>query len=1052
MRICTFCCIFAPIFRIYVRMKSKHLYIYCAKKYLLVLFMLLGVKGLMIAQDNVPALSVPYTMGFEKGDSAKLALWHLNDGANPARCKEQWEVGTAVKSEGKRSLYISYDGGETCAFDTVWNTSYAYFDFTIPSGQYELSFDWRCLGGDESFLCAGIGIAKQMTSMDCNYERADFPDYIQNFAEPEYRVMRGSSRWQHASVNFASNGVRIYRLYFAWRNKNRDAKLANPISACVDNIQITTRNCAKPANLAAEVVGDSVLVTWTGTSAQYCLEYRRYGRERWSVQTGIRDEQFVIEGLDEGAYDIRVRGVCNDVDTSAYTYRTSFGVYYPDRHCINYVDLHGEDVEATFGNFKDPYLNTGVYDTAYTEDPKYQRHVINWDPDEYDPRTNGRLKIVPDDEVASVRLGNWNVGAEGESLSFHYVVDGENASILLLKYAVVLEDPGHGDADQPHFNLEILDQYGGLIDYTCGSADFYADSQRPGWNIAGGVTWKDWTTIGLNLAEYDGERLTVRLTTRDCNWSGHFGYAYFTMGCAAAKIVSTSCGDDAQMSIAAPNGFAYEWFDKDNNPVPASMMSPDGQTLLIAPSDTTTYRCHLTYLEEKSCGFDLYSSCLPRYPISDFDWKYEPSNCQNRVRFNNKSHIMTRFNDVVEYHHDWSCDEFEWNFSNGQVGSERNPVVIFPNEGGTFPVTLAASIAEGRCVDDTTIYITIPAIGDKEVHVDTTICEGGYIVFGPQFAGEEREYVNVWKTKAGCDSTVYLNLHLSPQSTMQLPDTTICAEVPLTIDGQTYKSKESGKFYRFYKNQYGCDSTLWCNVTVLDSILPVVTVREMTDAPNSGAIFIQGEGFDYYTVNGGAPQTADSITGLNGGSFVLEFFNDFGCSVYREASVSVCMPGWVYQRWGDVLSLKNAEALGVDPETHQFENYQWFKNNDTIPGANLSYLYVDEGLDPNAFYHLEMTRVGSGEKVVTCPFRPTAVAEQAVVYVYPSPVRSGGTLTIKVNAEANAKIVDMFGNVVLTQALSEGENSLTINAQAGVYVVQVVIGGETRVCRISVID
>ena len=185
---------------------------------------------------------------------------------------------------------------------------------------------------------------------------------------------------------------------------------------------------------------------------------------------------------------------------------------------------------------------------------------------------------------------------------------------------------------------------------------------------------------------------------------------------------------------------------------------------------------------------------------------------------------------------------------------------------------------------------------------------------------------------------------------------------------------------------------------------------------------------------------------------MLEFFNDFGCSVYREASVSVCMPGWVYQRWGDVLSLKNAEALGVDPETHQFENYQWFKNNDTIPGANLSYLYVDEGLDPNAFYHLEMTRVGSGEKVVTCPFRPTAVAEQAVVYVYPSPVRSGGTLTIKVNAEANAKIVDMFGNVVLTQSLSEGENSLTIDAQAGVYVVQVVIGGETRVCRISVID
>lgn len=1002
--------------------------------------------------QNPVQISVPYSMGFELEDSAKLSQWRLNDGADLSICKERWVIGTAVKTEGKRSLYISYDEGATCTFDTVWNTSYAYFDFTIPSGQYELSFDWRCLGGDETYMCAAVGIAKQMTSMDCNYERAEFPDYIQSFAESGYRVMRGCSRWQHVSVPFASNGTRVYRLYFAWRNKNRDSKLPNPVSACVDNIQITTRNCAKPANLEAEVVGDSVVVTWTGTSAQYCIEYRRYGREKWSVQTGIRDERFVIEGLDEGAYDIRVRGVCNDVDTSAYTYRTSFGVYYPDRHCINYVDLHGEDVVATYGTFSNPYANIGVYDTAFTDDPKYWRHTINWDPDEYDPRTGGRLKIVPEEEVASVRLGNWNVGAEGESLSFFYTVDGENASILLLKYAVVLEDPNHGPADQPHFNLEILDEWGNLIDYTCGTADFYADSQRPGWNTFGSVTWKDWTTIGLNLDAYDGERLEVRLTTRDCNWSGHFGYAYFTMGCAAAKIVSTSCGDDAQMSIAAPSGFAYEWFDKYDNPVPDSIKSEDGRTLLIDPSDTTTYRCHLTYIEEETCGFDLYSSTRPRFPIAEFEWQYEPANCQNRVKFINKSHIMTKFNNVTEHHYDQPCDEYEWDFGNGQVGSEKNPVVIFPNKGGFFNVVLYASIAEGRCVKDTSLIIFLPSIGDKELRIDTTICEGGYIVFGPQYAGEEREYVNVWKTSAGCDSTVYLNLHLSPQSTEQLPDTTICAEIPLTIDGQTYKSHESGKFYRFYTNQYGCDSTLWMNVTVLDPILPEITVREMSDNPNSGAIFIGGAGFDYYTVDGGEPQTADSITGLNGGFYVLEFFNDFGCSVVREAAVSVCMPGWVYQRWGDVLSLKNAEALDTDSATHIFTDFQWYKNNEAIAGANLSYLYVAEGLDPADSYYLEMTRVSNGEKLTTCPFRPTAVEDQKVVYVYPSPVQVGGTLTVKVSEAASLTIVNMFGDIALTQALSEGTNSITMEVPAGIYVVQVQIGSETRVCRISVIE
>ena len=164
------------------------------------------------------------------------------------------------------------------------------------------------------------------------------------------------------------------------------------------------------------------------------------------------------------------------------------------------------------------------------------------------------------------------------------------------------------------------------------------------------------------------------------------------------------------------------------------------------------------------------------------------------------------------------------------------------------------------------------------------------------------------------------------------------------------------------------------------------------------------------------------------------------------------MPGWVYQRWGDVLSLKNAGTLQTDSAAHQFADYQWYKNNEPIPGANLSYLYVEEGLDPNASYHLEMRRIGNGEKVSTCPFKPQPVEDEAVVYVYPSPVRTGGVLTVKVSEPASLQMVNMFGDVVLSGALREGENSLTVSVPAGVYVVQVAIGAQTRVCRISVIE
>ena len=99
-----------------------------------------------------------------------------------------------------------------------------------------------------------------------------------------------------------------------------------------------------------------------------------------------------------------------------------------------------------------------------------------------------------------------------------------------------------------------------------------------------------------------------------------------------------------------------------------------------------------------------------------------------------------------------------------------------------------------------------------------------------------------------------------------------------------------------------------------------------------------------------------------------------------------------------------------------------------------------------------MTRVSNNEKIATCPFRPTVEDDRIVVYVYPSPVQSGGLLTIMVSAPAKATIVNTFGEVVMTADLHEGTNDITMSVPAGVYVVQVVIDGETRVCRVGVID
>ena len=848
-------------------------------------------------------ITVPYSMGFEESDSVELGNWVLNPGTNATLCTDQWYVGEAVKSDGKRSLYISSDQGASAMFGVAQNVQYAYRDFVVAKGSYEICFDWLCVGAPDATFYAGVGPAANL-NLQADSRTSVVPSSVMSWCKT-LGAMKGTSLWKNASIKVNSNGTTVYRLFFVWTSANRDTTLVMPMGACIDNIQICSANCAKPKNIQTQTSCDSILVTWEGTSEKYSFEFRKRGR-KWSAPTTLYANSFVLENIEEGLYDFRVRGICNDMDTSAYAYLNSSPVFCPEKHCINYVDLKDSvNVSCSYGSFENPWKYMGVQD--FGPENKFSRHTVNWDPDLYDPRTCNQLPLVPDGELASIRLGNWNTGAEAESVSYTYVADVDNAAILLLKYAIVMEDPSHKADEQPRFTLEILGEDGSLISPTCGMADFYADAQRQDatWHTCSGapgsstiVSWKEWTTIGLNLAEVGvqtGDMLTIRLTTYDCDLSGHFGYAYFTLGCAAAKIHGTSCGNESVLSVAAPEGFLYEWYNKYDSLVATT------KELSVDPSDTTTYRCRLVYKENSECDFNLYTAIYPRFPISEFTYSYQPSNCENKVIFTNKSHVMTIYNNDTVHHYDELCEEYAWNFGDGEESAQPHPVHIFPKEGGTFPVTLYSSISEGACVEDTTIFITLPAIGDVEQVVDSVICEGDYVVFGKYYAALEGLYYDSLKTVAGCDSVIILDLKVNPVTKTYLPDTTVCAEEPLCIDGDCYKHKTSGEFVRFLKNQYGCDSTVWMHVNMQDSILPVLQITEPVDEDNLGTVTISGTGYDYYYFNGERYDTTTTyFSGLGGGVLNFQFFNDFGCSI-------------------EILDTMNFECLGISLGELSFE-------------------------------------------------------------------------------------------------------------------------------------
>ncbi len=862
------------------------------KIYLLCIGFLLA--GQMVFAQN-QAISIPYSMGFEESDSLELKSWVLNSGANADKCEDQWVVGGATYNEGRQSLYISNNDGVDAQFGQKPNVQYAYRDFTVDGGHYELDFDYRCMGSVNAKLYVGLTYANNVQSvMNAQNTSGAIPPTI--LAACNVKGVYGSSKWLHHSMSFnARSGVQ-YRLFFMWASTNKDS-LAIPLGACIDNIQMTTADCRKPTNLTAEARNDSVFLSWTGTSEQYILERRKRGTDRWFSYTGLTKKSLILEGLSEGTYDFRVRGVCvGETDTvmSAYDYLNAFLVYYPDRHCIDYVHLDNPSIRATIGTYDNPYAQDSTLVLGEGASDRYARHAVNVDPDALDPRTANGLRLIPEGSLASVRLGNWSVGGEAESLSFEFLVDTLDAAIVLIKYAVVLEDPSHDAKIQPRFTLEVLDADGNSIGGTCGSADFRADAKAEGWHVTGTgsnvVVWKDWTTLGLNLQEMGlaGQKVIIRFTTYDCGWGGHYGYAYFTMDCAAAKIKSNSCGNDSIMSVTAPQGFDCEWYDKNDNLVATT------PTFSVDPSDTTTYRCHLSFKEDKSCYFDLYTVVSnPRFPAAEFAYKWEPANCENRVRFTNKSHIIAGIGDNKKHHYDEKSDEYQWDFGNGQQSSDENPIIIYPTTGGVFPVTLFTSIADGRCTHDTTVYITIPAIGDMTQSLDTAICQGNYIVWGDKYsdkafyAAADSTYIVTWKSVAGCDSTWVLNLTTNPTSTEYVGDTTVCAEVPLVVDDQPYKLTTSGKYYRFYQNYFGCDSTVWMNVTMQDSILPTVTIKEPEDEPGSGTITIGGKGYDYFYMNGERYDTTHTyFTGYDGGIFEFEFFNDSGCSITRSDTMN----------------------------------------------------------------------------------------------------------------------------------------------------------------------
>ena len=220
---------------------------------------------------------------------------------------------------------------------------------------------------------------------------------------------------------------------------------------------------------------------------------------------------------------------------------------------IDFTDLNSPSVTCYYGDFYNPFRAIGIANGRHTLITQQGT----------DPNTDNLLPLLPPDETKVIRLGNDQVGAEAEAIQYTFTVN-HFKSILLLKFAVVFEDPQHSFSEQPRFIVRVLNSDGQLVE-ECAEYDVTAAGDIPGFNSFGIVRWRPWTSVGIDLSPYIGKEVQVQFVTYDCEQSGHFGYAYFTASCIENHLSIVNC-EAQNITLTAPDNFeSYQWDNGDTS-------------------------------------------------------------------------------------------------------------------------------------------------------------------------------------------------------------------------------------------------------------------------------------------------------------------------------------------------------------------------------------------------------------------------------------------------------------------------------------------------------
>lgn len=352
------------------------------------------------------------------------------------------------------------------------------------------------------------------------------------------------------------------------------------------------------------------------------------------------------------------------------------------------------DFESAGFKYWKPYTGKCCPASANLFGIVYGRHTIMSGP-AMDMQTNSQVPVVyPGEGIYSARLGNEETGAKAEKLEYELKVTEENA-LFSYRYAVVLQAAANHPPDvQSRFSVRVTDQLGNLI--PCGQLAYIASPGLPGFTEAdpslpedtilhkGGVIFKNWSTEIIDLRAYIGQLVTIEFMTGDCEWGGHFGYAYLDGVCEKVNIDGSSfCPGTNALTLSAPSGFAdYLWSTGEstssitvNNPVAGT-----GYSVTITPS------------AGGSCAITLFDTL--REISIDPHFTYNGNCLGSEVEFRDSTSV-TKGAEL----------SWLWDFGDGTTSILQHPKHKF-NAAGTYSVTLTVT-AQGGCFSSVARDITL---------------------------------------------------------------------------------------------------------------------------------------------------------------------------------------------------------------------------------------------------------------------------------------------------------------------------------------------------------